>query len=57
MPSEGMQCEDCGVVWYSRVAQIIVRDPRLGRCVQCGGRLDLAENDEAPAGARVSAGG
>ena len=49
MRSDAMQCQDCGTTWYSRVAEIIVKEPQLGRCARCGGRLALAEPaDVAP---------
>lgn len=42
-----MQCSDCGTVWYSRVADIIVRNPELARCARCQGQLRLADPADA----------
>ena len=51
-----MRCESCETVWYSRVAALIVRNDDLARCVKCGGRLCLDEQDATqrfPSGQRV----
>ena len=43
MERQGMRCDGCDLVWYSRVAAVIVSDPQLARCAKCGGRLFLEE--------------
>ena len=40
-----MRCDSCETVWYSRVAALIVRNDDLARCVKCGGRLALDQQD------------
>ena len=33
-----MRCDGCGTVWYSAVANTVVR---WGRCIHCGGALHV----------------
>lgn len=40
-----MRCDSCETVWYSRVAALIVRNDDLARCVKCGGRLSLDQQE------------
>ena len=37
-----MRCEECGMVWFSAVAQIA---SAWARCVRCGGRVHTERRD------------
>ena len=45
-----MVCEDCGTVYYSAAARIMVE--RGERCAKCGGKLVLVEGPKGVVGSR-----
>jgi uncharacterized paraquat-inducible protein A len=42
-----MRCEDCGIVWYSAVAELTAS---WASCVRCGGTLHTERRAAAPVG-------